>query len=757
MKKNKKFLMSAILTPILMSALFGCGKSDTQDKAEGEVYVPEYHQLAIESDYINNAAVAGDEVFLYSVTYADENDPNSNYGNFIYKYDMLENKAEKLAYEIDENSNVSGMAVNADGNLALVVDHYEYLTDEEGNYTDADYTMELELVSAEDGSVIDSMDITEIFGGAEYVNVQYFNVDAQGNFYLCDGDSTIHIINKDFQKVCDITTDGWILSMATSREGDVYAASYGESGIELKKVDPAGKKLGEAISGFAGGYGNSNFYAGLNKSFLISNSEGLSTYDLSTQTSEDVFNWLDVDINGENIAFTGELSDGRIWAISRDYNGGSASGGPEFELIYLSRKNPSEVTAKEEIIYGTLSLDSDTRKNIIDFNKTNDKYRIKVKEYMSESDYETSLTQFNADMTTGNCPDIIDLSYGDFSQYASKGILEDLYPYMEQSGINQADYLENILKAYEVDGRLYGIMPKFYVSTVLVKSSLVGDASGWTLSENLDFLEEKNPENVFQYGSRDSIFYYCIYNNIDEFINWETGECFFNSQEFIRALEFAAKFPEEPDYSQDDEGIASKLHSDKILLMQHTLSSVQEYQMTNGLFGEKTTYIGYPNSERKGNLIQPVGGSMGMSSKSKHKDGAWEFMKTILSDEFQDSLISEYGGWGFPVKKSALDKQFELDMTPDYYEDEEGNKIENPKTTWGYDDFTMEIMAATQEEIDAVRELIASAEKLSGSLNIQLMNIINEEAEPFFKGQKSASDTAAIIQNRIQIYVNENR
>lgn len=757
MKKNKKFLMSAILTPILMSALFGCGKSDTQDKAEGEVYVPEYHQLAIESDYINNAAVAGDEVFLYSATYGDENDPNSNYGNFIYKYDMLENKAEKLAYEIDENSNVRGMTVNADGNLALLVDHYEYLTDEEGNYTDADYTMELELVSAEDGSVIDSMDITDIFGGAEYVNVQYFNVDAQGNFYLCDGDSAIHIINKDFQKVCDITTDGWILSMATSREGDVYAASYGESGIELKKVDPAGKKLGEATSGFAGGYGNSNFYAGLNKSFLISNSEGLSTYDLSTQTSEDVFNWLDVDINGENIAFAGELSDGRIWAISRDYNGGSALEGPEFELIYLSRKNASEVTAKEEIIYGTLSLDSDTRKNIIDFNKTNDKYRIKVKEYMSESDYETSLTQFNADMTTGNCPDIIDLSYGDFSQYASKGILEDLYPYMEQSGINQDDYLENILKAYEVDGRLYGIMPKFYVSTVLVKSSLVGDASGWTLSENLDFLEEKNPENVFQYGSRDSIFYYCIYNNIDEFINWETGECFFNSQEFIRALEFAAKFPEEPDYSQDDEGIASKLHSDKILLMQHTLSSVQEYQMTNGLFGEETTYIGYPNSERKGNLIQPVGGSMGMSSKSKHKDGAWEFMKTILSDEFQDSLISEYGGWGFPVKKSALDKQFELDMTPDYYEDEEGNKIENPKTTWGYDDFTMEIMAATQEEIDAVRELIASAEKLSGSLNVQLMNIINEEAEPFFKGQKSASDTAEIIQNRIQIYVNENR
>lgn len=757
MKKNRRFLMSMILTAMLMAVLFGCGKNETQDKVEGEVYVPEYKQLAIESDYINTAAVAGDRVFLYSVTYADENDQNSNYGNFIYKYDMLENKAEKLAYEIDENSSVSGMAINADENLALVVNHYEYIMDEEGNVTDTEENMELTVISPEDGSVINSVDITELLGETEYLYVQYFNVDAQGNYYLCDGDSNIHIINKDFQKVCDITIDGWIYNMVTSREGDVYVASYGENGMELKKVDLAGKKIGEAINGFDGGYGNFNFYTGFNKSFMISNNERLFTYDISTQTSEDIFSWLDVDVNGENIAFTGELSDGRIWAISRDYDTASTSEGPEFEIILLSRKNASEMTAKEEITYGTLWLDSDMRKNIIDFNKTNDKYRIKVKEYMGDGDYQTGLTQFNADMTTGNCPDIIDLSNGDFSQYASKGILEDLYPYMKQSGINQADYLENILKVYEVDGKLYGIMPKFYVSTVMIKSSLVGDASGWTLSEMLDFLEEKNPENVFQYGNRGSIFYYCIYNNIDEFINWETGECFFDGDEFIRALEFAAKFPEEPDYNQDDEGIASKLHSDKVLLMQDTLSSVQEYQMMNGLFGEKATYIGYPNSERKGNLIQPLGGSMGMSSKSKHKDGAWEFMKTILSDEFQDSLINEYGGWGFPIKKSALEKQFELDMTPDYYEDEEGNKVENPKTTWGYDDFEMEIMAATQEEIDAVRELIASAEKLSGNVNDQFMNIINEESEPFFKGQKSAADTAAIIQNRIQIYVNENR
>lgn len=113
--------------------------------------------------------------------------------------------------------------------------------------------------------------------------------------------------------------------------------------------------------------------------------------------------------------------------------------------------------------------------------------------------------------------------------------------------------------------------------------------------------------------------------------------------------------------------------------------------------------------------------------------------------------------WGFPILKSALDKQFEKDMTPEYYEDENGEKVEQEKTTWGYDDFEIAIYAAKQEEVDAVRSLLESAERISGSVNEQLMNIITEESAAFFKGQKSAADTANVIQNRIQIYVNENQ
>ncbi len=753
MKKNKKILLAVSVLLFLMTGLSGCGKSDRQEEQPtGSVYVPEYAEFAIDCDYVREILPAGDEAFVCVDFYDDETGEG---GTAVYRYDLAANEAEKLEIDLGENSNIFGMALDADGNLILGRNQDDYTMDDEGNVTSSERRMELLRISVQDGAVLDTGDVTELFQNSEYAYVQYFCADSQGNLYLCDGEGSINVVGKDFQKLCEIKSDSnWINAMVTSREGEVYVALYGEKGMELRKVDLAGKKLDGAISGTPQMNGSFNLYTGIKGSFLISTSSQVYSYDLASAQATELFNWIDVDVNGENISNVGELSDGRIFAITRDYS----TGGRDFELIYLSLKDASQVAAKEEITFGTMWMDSDLRKNIINFNKTSDKYRIKVKEYGTD-DYETGRTQFNADLTTENCPDIIDLSSLDFHQYASKGILEDLYPYMEKSAMNKEDYLENILGAYEIDGKLYGILSKFYVSTTMAKTSLVGDVTGWTLSEMLDFAEARDPENLFQYGSRSSILYYCIYNNIDEFIDWETGQCSFEGEEFIRTLEFAAKYPEEPDFETTDEreGIASLLHSDRVLLMQTSLSSVQEYQMMNGLFGEKAAYIGYPNQERKGNLIQPASGSMGLSAKSGHKEGAWEFMKTILSEEYQEGLLEEHGSWGFPVKKSALEHQFEIDMTPEYYEDEEGNQVENPKTTWGYDDFEMEIMAATKEETDAVRALIMSADKISGVVDEQLMNIIAEESEPFFKGQKSAADAAKIIQNRIQIYVNENR
>lgn len=815
MKKHQKAICAALLAGTVLLSLSGCnrgGTEDTQSRKEF-YYVPEYQSLDIGVDYIQRLTSAGDNIYMYGSSWDEGAEVSREY---LYRYQTMDGVIKEFPIDTGDNGSIQQMCIDSEGNLVMLISRYAIVSEEEpgeagggetaegemqeedgsqetveemqeeiaddtaedtteaaetaaasdgaeavistGNSYDyfEEYKTYLELwkVSGADGSVLSKTDITEVFDDPD-TYVQYMITDGQDNIYMSSSsaDYFIYLLDKDGGKVGEISLDNWVEGLFVSKEGQVYMQTWGEEGRELYPVDFQSKKLGDSVKSETlseSAYYNQVYYTGLEKGIVVSDSNGAYTYDFETDTKEELLEWLDADINSDDVDGMGQMSDGRLWVFLRDYSAET----DKYSLAILTKTPSSEMVEKEELVYGTMWLGQDIRKNIIEFNKTSEKYHISVKEY-GTGDYMEGLTQFNNDVASGSGPDIIDISGFDYKQYASKGVLEDLYPYMEKDNIAREDYLENVLEAYESEGKLCGILPQFYVTTTVAKASKVGDTPGWTLDEMLSFAENSNAENVFSYGSRSGVFYYCIYNNIDEFIDWEEGKCYFNTDDFIRVLEFANRFPEEPNYN-DDEGTSAKLRADKILLMQTSLSSVQEYQMMNGLFGEKVTYIGYPNNERSGNLIQPANGCVSINAKSKHKDGAWEFVKRLISKEYQDSLVSGYSTWGFPVRKDALDKMFEKDMTPEYYEDADGNQVEQMKTSWGYDDFHIDIYAATQEEVDAVEEIIYSANRSAGSINEELSNIITEETEAFFKGQKSAKDTADIIQNRIQVYVNEN-
>jgi hypothetical protein len=132
-------------------------------------------------------------------------------------------------------------------------------------------------------------------------------------------------------------------------------------------------------------------------------------------------------------------------------------------------------------------------------------------------------------------------------------------------------------------------------------------------------------------------------------------------------------------------------------------------------------------------------------------DGAWEFVRSFMLPDYQNNL-----SWNFPILKSALDATFKEAMTPDYYTDETGKQVEQVKTSWGWDDFTADIYAATQTDVDTITALINSATTVS-DYDEQMYNIISEEAGAYFDGSKEAKDVADIIQSRIQIYISESR
>ena len=168
----------------------------------------------------------------------------------------------------------------------------------------------------------------------------------------------------------------------------------------------------------------------------------------------------------------------------------------------------------------------------------------------------------------------------------------------------------------------------------------------------------------------------------------------------------------------------------------------------NGSFGEPVSYIGFPTESGQGAYIEYDDAYM-ISAKSKHKDVAWEFLRYYLTDEYQSDRV-----YSLPIqKKYFLESAQEATERP-YWTDSNGERHE-------YDDNILmngeiiTIPPMSQEQVDAAVAMIESITK-HPYIDNDILNIINEDMGAFFSGQKSAREVADIIQNRVQLYVDEN-
>jgi ABC-type glycerol-3-phosphate transport system substrate-binding protein len=194
------------------------------------------------------------------------------------------------------------------------------------------------------------------------------------------------------------------------------------------------------------------------------------------------------------------------------------------------------------------------------------------------------------------------------------------------------------------------------------------------------------------------------------------------------------------------------------MLMAGNIYGVDDLLYNDFYFGGDATYIGYPTSSGVGNMMSLTSG-FAMSAKCADKDAAWAFLRTVLSESYQENI------WGLPINKNAFDKKLEEVMTPEYEKDAEGNikldengeKIQISRGGIGMADGSVhEIYAMSQEQADKLLELINTTTRVVNTNN-SLIQIETEEAQAFFAGQKSAEEVAKLTQSKVNIYVNEQR
>ena len=134
-----------------------------------------------------------------------------------------------------------------------------------------------------------------------------------------------------------------------------------------------------------------------------------------------------------------------------------------------------------------------------------------------------------------------------------------------------------------------------------------------------------------------------------------------------------------------------------------------------------------------------------------------DFLSYYLSDEVQTGKILE--NVSFPITSSALAAATSARYYR-YWRDPTSTNthirflssyMETPPTLPGAEYCDVHL---TDAEIETFRDLIRTA-VLSTGRDDMITQIISEELDPFFAGDRSAEDTAEIIQKRAAIYLAE--
>lgn len=129
------------------------------------------------------------------------------------------------------------------------------------------------------------------------------------------------------------------------------------------------------------------------------------------------------------------------------------------------------------------------------------------------------------------------------------------------------------------------------------------------------------------------------------------------------------------------------------------------------------------------------------------------FHKTV-SDFSKDILLMGTDSVGIPVRKDCFDALLKRYTATEAYE-VDGEWFEPYIAAIGNDryDFEME-QPLTAEQETIFREIVANAEKREG-IDSRIEEIVLEESQSYFSGEKELEEVIGIIQKRVTTYLNE--
>ena len=686
------------------------------------------------------------------------------------------------------------MLVNVYATQYELPDDFDPNTDSKWNYPSTDIGGSYLMHVAADGSTIASIDLSDTNADdtedGMSSNLSSFAVDAAGNLYVSDYNN-IYVLDAEGNvqfKLDGSQYNGSLNRLNAQQVGvmwynytdDVNAAD--ENGQYFVPIDLETKDWGEKVklpSNVWSIFPGDDAY-----DFYYTYNNNIYGYAAKTDTKDKLVDWLACDVDTNNMTGFSMLSDSRVAALMQDWSTDPTT----YQLIVLHRVDASEIKEKKVLTLACMYLDWDLRSMIVEYNKTNDEYRINVvdySEYATDDDYNAGVTKLTTEIISGSVPDIFLTSNLPIDKYAAKGVIADLNTFMDGgNGLSRDYFVPQVMSALEKDGKLYELPTSFSVQTAYALSSIASQYDTWNVAAVQDAMTQlQEGATVFSNGwTKNTALSNCLSRNLSAFVDWTTGKCEFDSEAFQQLLAFCNSFPAETsdgdgaiayassaDIAVDDamwESDATRITNGKQLMSTIGMYSFDSYIWNVYAIRDKITFTGYPTEDGSGSSFE-LQMPMAISSVTKYPDAAWDFVCSIIKK--MNTIDEDNYYYGFPISQAAFDAEMTDIMTEQYQLDENGEQVDwdgdgepdkairgSYETMENGETVYKDVYALTQEDIDQILGVINSTRSVY-DYDQEILDIITDEVAAYFAGDKDVQTTASMIQSRVNLYVQEQR
>lgn len=531
--------------------------------------------------------------------------------------------------------------------------------------------------------------------------------------------------------------------VSAGEEGVYLYHSITGSSITFQKTDSGEESLGQKTvvelqpaSGGGAARPSGSLYSGdliqvygtWGESCFLSDKGGLWRYSFRDGGLEYMFGWSDPYVS---------LERGQIEQISED-SGGLLLLRHDAALdssarLRLDWRRQEELSGKTVITLGGDTNASDNLEAAAKrYNAQSDKYLVEVRTY-DLTNYGKELDEMTLALLQGKGPDIFDFSFSpdiSLGYYASKGILEDLDPYLAGSGIGLVGPVADALR---VDGKLYTLGESFFLRGMVCQQGYSQD--GGISIQQCREMADAYPEAYFKKNTGHSgMLDLLLAADMASYIDLQEGTCRFDSGEFAGLLDMVNSWKEPAFDNTSLYAVADELGRKEYLVEEVFFMGMADYLAVRNAARDFGAVTGYPNSRGEAMYQVCFQNLYGMNSASPNKEGAWDFLRYLISEENQKRISVH-----FPITEEGFSDALQ-----------NGFQATFSLFTGGME----RGLVPTEQDMEEVQEIIRHIYYPDNQQSV-ISGIISEEAKAVFDGSKTSEQAAETIQNRVSLFLAE--